>query len=330
MIWTAMRSQDCNFHHLPVLFQECMDGLAIKEDGIYVDCTAGGGGHSSGIVERLGAKGKLISLDKDEEALAACEAKREAMGAEDTWTLVRSDFSRIGDVLNELNIEKIDGVLADLGVSSHQIDTPDRGFSYMQEGPLDMRMNADQALSAETVVNEYKETDLARIFREYGEERFAGRIASAIVEARKNEPIRSTTALAEIIRKAMPLKARKEDQHPARRCFQAIRIEVNNELSSVSKLLEVVPSLLKPNGRFAVISFHSLEDRLVKEAFRKLESPCTCPREFPVCVCGKIPMGRAVNTKPIVASKKEALENKRSGCAKLRVFERNEEEWRWQ
>ncbi|MBO4496072.1 MAG: 16S rRNA (cytosine(1402)-N(4))-methyltransferase RsmH [Clostridiales bacterium] len=325
-----MRSQDCNFHHLPVLFTECMDGLAIKEDGIYVDCTAGGGGHSSGIVERLGSLGKLISLDKDEEALAACEAKRKAMGAEDKWTLVRSDFSKIGEVLEELNIEKIDGVLADLGVSSHQIDTPDRGFSYMQEGPLDMRMNGEQALSAEVVVNEYKEAELARIFREYGEERFAGRIASAIVEARKNEPIRSTTALADIIRSAMPHKARKEDQHPARRCFQAIRIEVNNELSSVSTLLEVVPSLLKPNGRFAVISFHSLEDRLVKEAFRKLESPCTCPREFPVCVCGKVPMGKQVNTKPIVASKKEALENKRSGCAKLRVFERNDEEWRRQ
>jgi len=325
-----MKSQDCNFHHLPVLFDECMEGLAIKKDGIYVDCTAGGGGHSSGIVERLGENGRLISLDKDEEALAACGRKREMLGAEDKWTLVRSDFSRIGDVLEELNIEKVDGVLADLGVSSHQIDTPDRGFSYMQEGPLDMRMNADQDLSAETVVNEYKEADLARIFREYGEERYAGRIASAIVEARKSEPIRSTVALADIIKNAMPRKARQEDQHPARRCFQAIRIEVNNELASVSKLLEVVPSILKQNGRFAVISFHSLEDRLVKEAFRKLENPCTCPREFPVCVCGKVPMGRQVNTKPIVASKKEALENKRSGCAKLRVFERNDEEWRRQ
>lgn len=325
-----MESQDCNFHHLPVLFLECMEGLAIKKDGIYVDCTAGGGGHSSGIVERLGEGGRLISLDKDDEALAACEKRRAAMGAQEKWVLVKSDFSRFGEVLEELNIEKVDGVLADLGVSSHQIDTPDRGFSYMQEGPLDMRMNGEQALSAETVVNEYKEADLARIFRDYGEERYAGRIASAIVSERKNGPIRSTTELAEIIKNAMPFKARKEDQHPARRCFQAIRIEVNNELASVSKLLEVVPSKLKQNGRFAVISFHSLEDRLVKEAFRKLENPCTCPREFPVCVCGKEAMGKQVNTKPIVASKKEAMENKRSGCAKLRVFERNEKVWRWQ
>ncbi len=321
------RSQDCNFHHIPVLFEECMEGLAIKPDGIYVDCTAGGGGHSAGIVERLGDHGKLISLDKDDEALAACEKRREALGAKDKWVLVKTDFSKFGEVLKELNIEKVDGVLADLGVSSHQIDTVDRGFSYMQEGPLDMRMNQKQELSAEVVVNEYSEGDLTRIFREYGEERYAGRIASVIVKRRAEAPIRSTTDLAEIIRSAMPRAARKEDQHPARRCFQAIRIEVNHELDSVSELLEVVPSMLNANGRFAVISFHSLEDRLVKEAFRKLENPCTCPREFPVCVCGKRPLGRCVHSKPIVASKKEAVENKRSGCAKLRVFERNDEVW---
>lgn len=322
-----MTSQDCNFHHLPVLFEECMEGLAIKEDGIYVDCTAGGGGHSSGIVERLGSTGKLISLDKDDEALAACEAKRKAMGAEDRWVLVKSDFSCFSDVLDEMNIEKVDGVLADLGVSSHQIDTAERGFSYMQEGPLDMRMNEQQKLSAETVVNRYSEEELTRIFKEYGEERFASRIASVIVRERSVRPIVSTVQLAEIIRGAMPVKARKEDQHPARRCFQAIRIEVNNELESVEKLLQSVPSRLNPYGRFAVISFHSLEDRLVKEAFRRLENPCTCPREFPVCVCGKKPMGKQVNARPIVASKEEASQNKRSGCAKLRVFERNEEVW---
>ena len=279
-----MISQDCNFHHLPVLFEECMDGLAIKADGIYVDCTAGGGGHSSGIVERLTGNGRLISLDKDDEALAACEKRRAAMGAENKWELVKSDFSRFSEVLEELDIEKVDGVLADLGVSSHQIDTADRGFSYMQEGPLDMRMNSQQKLSAETVINRYSEEDLARIFKEYGEERYASRIASVICKERAIQPITTTVQLAEVIRGAMPLKARKEDQHPARRCFQAIRIEVNNELESVRKLLEDVPSKLNENGRFAVISFHSLEDRLVKEAFRKLENPCTCPREFPVCV----------------------------------------------
>ena len=321
------RSQDCNFHHVPVLFEECMDGLAIKADGIYVDCTAGGGGHSAGIVERLGDNGLLISLDKDDEALAACEKRREELGAGNKWVLKKTDFSRISEVLKEMNIEKVDGVLADLGVSSHQIDTDERGFSYMKEGPLDMRMNQQQDLSAEVVVNEYSESDLTRIFRDYGEERYAGRIASAIVQKRAEAPIRSTTALADIIRAAMPHAARKEDQHPARRCFQAIRIEVNHELASVSELLETVPALLNAHGRFAVISFHSLEDRLVKEAFRKLENPCTCPREFPVCVCGKRPMGKQVHSKPIVASKKEAMENKRSGCAKLRVFERNEEVW---
>ncbi|MCR5274308.1 MAG: 16S rRNA (cytosine(1402)-N(4))-methyltransferase RsmH [Clostridiales bacterium] len=323
----ATRSQDCNFHHIPVLFEECMEGLAIKADGIYVDCTAGGGGHSAGIVERLGDQGRLISLDKDDEALSACAKRRQEMGAEDKWALVKTDFSRIGEVLKEMNIEKVDGVLADLGISSHQIDTDERGFSYMKDGPLDMRMNQQQALSAEVVVNEYPEADLARIFREYGEERYAGRIAAAIVRRRGESPIRTTTDLAELIRSAMPHAARKEDQHPARRCFQAIRIEVNHELDSVSGLLETVPALLNAHGRFAVISFHSLEDRLVKEAFRKLENPCTCPREFPVCVCGKKPMGKSVHSKPIVASKKEAMENKRSGCAKLRVFERNEEVW---
>ena len=321
------RSQDCNFHHVPVLFEECMDGLAIKADGIYVDCTAGGGGHSAGIVERLGDNGLLISLDKDDEALAACERRRVELGAGNKWVLKKTDFSRISEVLKEMNIEKVDGVLADLGVSSHQIDTDERGFSYMKEGPLDMRMNQQQDLSAEVVVNEYSESDLTRIFRDYGEERYAGRIASAIVKKRADAPIRSTTALADIIRSAMPHAARKEDQHPARRCFQAIRIEVNHELASVSELLETVPALLNAHGRFAVISFHSLEDRLVKEAFRKLENPCTCPREFPVCVGGKRPMGKQVHSKPIVASKKEAMENKRSGCAKLRVFERNEEVW---
>lgn len=323
----ATRSQDCNFHHIPVLFEECMEGLAIKADGIYVDCTAGGGGHSAGIVERLGDQGLLISLDKDDEALRACERRREELGAGNKWVLKKTDFSRIFEVLKEMNIEKVDGVLADLGVSSHQIDTDERGFSYMKEGPLDMRMNQQQELSAEVVVNEYSEEDLARIFRDYGEERYSGRIAAAIVRKRSEAPIRTTTDLAEIIRSAMPHAARKEDQHPARRCFQAIRIEVNHELASVSELLETVPALLNAHGRFAVISFHSLEDRLVKEAFRKLENPCTCPREFPVCVCGKRPMGKQIHSKPIVASKQEAVENKRSGCAKLRVFERNEEVW---
>lgn len=305
-----------------------MEQLSIKPNGIYVDCTAGGGGHSGGIYDRLGSNGHLLSFDKDEEALQECEKVRESKKKATTWTLVRSDFQDADKVLREMNIDKVDGILADLGVSSHQLDTADRGFSYSTEGPLDMRMDKDQKISASTVVNVYKEDELVRIFRQFGEERYSGRIAAAIVSRRSISPIETTTELSRIITQAMPAKARKEEQHPARRCFQAIRIEVNHELAAVEKLLAFGPSILAPGGRIAIISFHSLEDRLVKEAFRKLESPCTCPREFPVCICGKKAMGRVISRKPIEAGATESAINKRAHSAKLRVFERNAEEWK--
>lgn len=308
-------------YHIPVLFNECMEALNINPDGIYVDCTAGGGGHSSGIVERLSEKGMLISLDKDNEALAQCEERRKNY-PDKNWKLIKTDFSDIAETLKSLNIEKVDGILADFGVSSHQIDDEKRGFSYVTDGPLDMRMDEDQYLSAEVVVNTYSEKDLARIFKLYGEERYSGRIAAGIVRDRTETPFKTTVQLADAITTYVPGKARHEDQHPARRCFQAIRIEVNHELESVEKLLNDAPDLLKDGGRFAVISFHSLEDRLVKEAFRTLESPCTCPRDFPVCVCGKVSKGKVISRKPITAGEEELKTNSRAHCAKLRVWER--------
>lgn len=318
-------SQDFDFSHLPVLFNECMQMLRIRPDGIYVDCTAGGGGHSGGILDQLGPDGLLISLDKDDEALAACNRVREEKKSSTQWKILKSDFSALASVLDDLGIEMVDGILADLGVSSHQLDTVDRGFSYASDGPLDMRMDDKQKLTAEIVINRYAEDEIAKILRTYGEERYSGRIASAIVNERKSNPIRTTAELSRIIMKAMPAKSKNEDQHPARRSFQAIRIEVNHELESIQKLLEDAPKYLRPGGRLAVISFHSLEDRLVKETFRTLEDPCICPREFPVCVCNRKPFGKSVSRRAIEASEAEASQNKRSRSAKLRVFERNEE-----
>lgn len=312
------------FTHIPVLFNECIEALAIKPDGIYVDCTAGGGGHSSGIADKLGPKGLLISLDKDDEAIEVCKAKAEQKAKEGkTWKIVKSDFSAISTVLDELNIDSVDGILADLGVSSHQIDTASRGFSYAVDGPLDMRMDDKQKLSAYEVVNTYDQKKLEEIFRLYGEERYAGRIALGIVRDRQNKPFDSTLQLAKSIASYMPGKARYEDQHPARRCFQAIRIEVNHELDSVRTLLQEGPKRLSKGGRMAVISFHSLEDRIVKEEFRTLQDPCTCPKDFPVCVCGKVSIGKVLTRKPITASEEELKMNNRSHSAKLRVFERN-------
>lgn len=311
------------FSHIPVLYNECLDGLNIKEDGIYVDCTMGGGGHSTGILERLSDKGMLISFDKDDEALETCRRRRDEIGRSN-WKIVKTDFLRIREVLEEMNIDKVDGILADLGVSSHQIDTDERGFSYVTDGPLDMRMDKTQALSAKVVVNTYGEEELARIFRLYGEEKFSGRIAAGIVRDRANKPFERTTELAKAIASYVPAKARKEDQHPARRCFQAIRIEVNNELASVETLIKDGIDLLGNEGRMAVISFHSLEDRIIKEGFKEAMSPCTCPREFPVCVCGKVSKGRVITKKPIVASSEEIKLNSRAHCCKLRLFEKGE------
>ena len=317
-------SQVSEFSHLPVLFAPCMENLKILPGGVYVDCTAGGGGHSKGIFERLGPGGHLISLDKDDEALAACANTRANSVGSAEWSIVKSDFGSIARVLEDLSIERVDGILADLGVSSHQLDTADRGFSYVSNGPLDMRMDKTQAVSARTVVNSYAEDRLVAIFRTYGEERYSGRIATAIVNERRNNPIETTSQLAAIISRAMPAKAKKEDQHPARRCFQAIRIEVNQELAALENLLAAAPGVLRSHGRIEIISFHSLEDRMVKDAFRSWEDPCTCPREFPICNCGKTKMGKVITRKPIEADAAESASNKRAHSAKLRVFERNE------
>ena len=312
------------FTHIPVLFNECMEALNIKPDGIYVDCTAGGGGHSGGIADRLNEKGLLISLDKDDEAIAVCTAKAKAKAEEGkTWKIVKSDFSEITTVLDDMNIDKVDGILADLGVSSHQIDTAERGFSYAVDGPLDMRMDDTQKLSAYEVVNTYDAKKLEEIFRLYGEERYAGRIAAGIVRDRQEKPFDSTVQLAKAIASYMPGKARYEDQHPARRCFQAIRIEVNHELDSVRTLLQEGPKILSEGGRMAVISFHSLEDRIVKEEFRTLQDPCTCPKNLP-CVCGKKSLGKVITRKPITATDEELKMNNRSHSAKLRIFERTD------
>ncbi|MHB8963191.1 MAG: 16S rRNA (cytosine(1402)-N(4))-methyltransferase RsmH [Saccharofermentanales bacterium] len=316
-----MTSGEYSIYHRPVLFNECMEALAIKPDGVYVDCTTGGGGHSAGILEKLGKGGLLICLDKDDEALAAAREKLSHCTSEGSYRLIKSDFSKLDEILNKENIDGADGILADFGVSSYQLDANKRGFGYMRNGPLDMRMDQRAALTAETVVNTYPQARLEKIISDYGEERYAGRIANAICKSREKAPIDSTTRLAEIIAEAMPGAARREHQHPAKRTFQAIRIEVNHELESIMRLLEIIPAVLKPGGRFAAISFHSLEDRLVKDAFRNYENPCTCPKDFPMCVCGAQPSGFSVTKKPIIAADNETELNPRARSAKLRIFE---------
>ncbi len=322
----AAAGSDSAFSHEPVLLDACIEQLEIRPDGIYVDCTLGGGGHSSAILARLGEGGRLIGLDKDEAALAAAGQRLAQVPGQGTYTLVHSDFADIDQVLADLNIDKVDGILADLGVSSPQLDQAERGFGYSSEGPLDMRMDRSALLTAEMVVNGYPEAELARILRDYGEERHAGLISRAIVQRRAQAPIRTTTQLAEIVKAAMPSRSLKEPQHPARRTFQAIRIEVNSELASVEQLLERAPGLLVPGGRLCIITFHSLEDRLVKEAFRRYENPCICPRDFPVCQCGRKPIGRSVFRKGTIASPEEARRNPRSRSARLRTLELNRDE----
>ena len=310
------------FRHEPVLLAECLAGLNIRPDGIYVDGTVGGGGHSAKIAERL-TTGHLIGIDRDEEALRAAEERLAPFGGR--VTLVRSNYDRIGEILDGLGIGLADGMLFDLGVSSPQLDDPERGFSYMADAPLDMRMDRTAALTARQVVNEWPEGELKRILGVYGEERYAGRIAAAIVRSRKEAPIETTLQLAEIIRAAMPAAARREKQHPAKRSFQAVRIAVNDELGGVERMLEAAPDRLKPGGRLCVISFHSLEDRLVKQAIRRREDGCTCPRDFPVCVCGFRQTLRTVGG-VITASAEELERNPRARSAKLRVAERVEPE----
>ena len=307
------------FHHVSVLLQECIDGLNIRPDGIYVDGTLGGAGHSFQIASRL-TTGRLIGIDRDTVALEAA-AKRLAP-YQDRVTLVHSNFCHIKEVLQELDIPGVDGILLDLGVSSPQLDDGERGFSYMTDAPLDMRMNREDALSACTVVNTWPREELKRILYDYGEERYAPAIASAICRRREEKPIETTLELVDVIRSAMPPAALREKQHPAKRSFQAIRIAVNDELGSVEQVMrEAIPCLNK-GGRLAVITFHSLEDRIVKNAMAAAARGCTCPPEFPVCVCGKKPAVKLVNRKPIVSGSQELDDNPRARSAKLRVCEK--------
>lgn len=307
------------FEHIPVLLDECIEGLAIKPDGIYVDCTAGGGGHSFAIASHL-TTGRLISIDRDQEAIEAC-TKRLA-SVKDRVTVVKATFSQVSEILKQLEINGVDGILMDLGVSSHQIDTPERGFSFRSDAKLDMRMDRQAPMSAEVLINTYGETEMADILWRYGEERYSRQIARRIVQARQNGPIETTGQLVEIIKSAMPAAARREDQHPAKRTFQALRIAVNNELGELEETLKAIPSLLREGGRAAIISFHSLEDRMVKTAFREQSTGCTCPPEFPVCVCGHKAQMKIITKKPIVATGEQLEDNRRAACAKLRIAER--------
>ena len=308
------------FSHYSVLLQECIDALDIKPNGIYVDGTAGGGGHSLEIAKRLGEGGRLIAIDQDEDAIAA--AGKRLAEYSDRVTIVRNNFSNLADVCESLGIEQIDGFLIDAGVSSFQLDCAERGFAYSSDAPLDMRMDQRNSLTARVVVNEYSEQELKKILFEYGEERFSPNIAAAIVRARQNAPIETTAELSDIIRSAIPSFAREGGHHPAKRSFQAIRIEVNRELDVIEPAIRAAERLMRRGGRIAVITFHSLEDRIVKQTFADLASGCTCPKNFPICVCGKKPSVKTVNKKPILPSKEELDENPRSRSAKLRVAEK--------
>lgn len=309
------------FSHVSILAPECMEILQPERGGVYVDCTAGGGGHSFEIARRLPEGSRLICLDRDDAALAACEKRLAPFS--DRVTLVKTNFSGIGAALDMLGIEQIHGVMWDLGVSSYQLDEKGRGFSYTAEAPLDMRMDQTAAFCARDVVNGYSEAELTRIIRDYGEEKFAARVAHFICEARAEKEIETTSELAQIVHQAIPAAARfKENQHPARRTFQAIRIEVNGELDSIPPSLEEAIRRLAPGGRAAVITFHSLEDRIAKQTFANLASGCTCPPNFPVCVCGKKPTVKILNKKPILPSEAEMNDNPRSRSAKLRGVEK--------
>ena len=307
------------FHHVSVLLDEGIEGLAIKPEGIYVDGTLGGAGHSSQIAARL-TTGRLIGIDRDEVALAA--AGKRLAPYSDRVTLVHSNFCELASVLDQLNISGVDGILLDLGVSSPQLDDGSRGFSYMVDAPLDMRMDASDSLNAHTVVNTWPYEELKRILYEYGEERFAPQIASAICKRRETAPIATTLELVDVIRSAMPASALREKQHPAKRSFQAIRIAVNDELNSVAKVMEDAIPKLNPGGRLAVITFHSLEDRIVKNAMGAAAKGCTCPPSFPVCVCGKKPKVKVITRKPIVSGEEELERNPRARSAKLRICEK--------
>lgn len=308
------------FRHTSVLLRETIDSLHVRPDGIYVDGTLGGGGHALEVCRLLSDKGRLIGIDQDGDAIAAAQDRLKEF--KDRVTILRSNYSAMVTELEQLGITSVDGILLDLGVSSHQLDDAERGFAYRADAPLDMRMDTRQTLTAADVINTYSEQELVRILREYGEERFAGRIAGRIVKQRETRPVETTGELADLIRNAIPAKYRNEKGHPAKRSFQAIRIEVNRELEVLQDSLDGMIDLLNDGGRLCVITFHSLEDRIVKQAFRRNENPCTCPPEFPVCVCGKKPKGRTLTRKPILPTEEETEGNSRAKSAKLRVFER--------
>ena len=308
------------FKHVPVLLNQCIEGLDIDPGGIYVDGTIGGGGHSWHICERLSEQGTLIGIDRDQDALRAAEERLKGFTCRKYF--VQSDYADIKSVLAGVGLEKINGALLDIAVSSFQLDNPERGFSYMQDAPLDMRMNQTEGLTAWEVVNTYDQSELKRIISEYGEERWASRIASFIVNARKEKPIGGTAELVEIIKAAIPAKARRTGPHPAKRTFQAIRIEVNDELGQLEQAIDEYFDVLDHGGRLCIITFHSLEDRIVKEKFARRANPCTCPPEFPVCVCGKKPDVIKITRKPMIADDLELEENPRSRSAKLRICEK--------
>jgi len=307
------------FKHVSVLLNETIDELNIKKDGIYVDCTLGGAGHSSEILKRLSEKGRLIGIDQDTDAI---NAAKEKLKEYNNVTYVHDNFHNINNILDNLNIEKVDGILADLGVSSYQLDKPERGFSYMHDAPLDMRMNKDSDFSAFDVVNGYEEDKLYHVIRDYGEEKFAKRIAQFIVNKRQEESINSTFELVEIIKSAIPAKFRRNGPHPAKRTFQAIRIEVNSELEILNSTIEDGVDKLSEEGRMCIITFHSLEDRIVKNKFKELKNPCICPPDIPMCVCGRKPKIEIITRKPIEPSENEISVNPRSRSAKLRVAEK--------
>ena len=311
--------KEVKFSHVSVLLNECIEGLDIKPDGIYVDGTAGGGGHSFEIASRLDG-GRLIAIDRDEAAIEAAGKRLAPLG--ERAMVVRSNYSEVKSVCETLGIEGIDGLLLDLGVSSYQLDTAERGFSYNADAPLDMRMDKSAPLSAYNVVNEYSEEELKKIIYNYGEERFSPRIAAAIVRRRSERPIETTGELVDVIKGAIPAAAREGGHHPAKRTFQAIRIEVNGELEIIEPTIKNAVDILKPGGRIAIITFHSLEDRIVKQTFADLASGCTCPRSFPVCVCGKKPQVKVISKKPILPSAEELEVNPRSRSAKLRIAEK--------
>ena len=310
---------EIKFSHVSVLLYECMDGLDIKPDGIYVDGTAGGGGHSFEIASRL-QSGRLVAIDRDAEAIQAASARLAPLG--ERATVVKSNYSDVKTVCDSLGIDQIDGLLLDLGVSSYQLDTAERGFSYNADAPLDMRMDKESPFSAYNVVNEYSAEELKKVIYNYGEERFAPRIASAIVKHRETKPIETTGELVDIIKGAIPAAAREGGHHPAKRTFQAIRIEVNGELRIIEPTIKAAVDMLRPGGRIAIITFHSLEDRIAKQTFADLASGCTCPKNFPVCVCGKKPKVKVISRKPILPSAEELEVNPRSRSAKLRVAEK--------